>query len=298
MAASNYIWIASFLISVMISNVGVFGRAVNSLGSLSQLSKTEDEPSEPPLRMDVLRHREQCAELTAPWLENTQKAPGNDATLLKLHVRPLTSGAPRGLVFPGKSLFSFIRRVYRCCQEGVNCWSVKGIQGRLREDADVEFVLSREILSLAVMRAELHLKVSNPQHLDIHPIIPFMAKHNLPTRYRLRLVGDTVELRVDLLFLFQSQHEVAGGAGRGPSLINIRLPTLFPNEDLPGEKSSLGALQDTNSDVWGEGLTHTLPVMDLGLILGCSRDGSDVPCETGGSRLSHTPFMALYFRRN
>ena len=133
MAASNYIWIALFLISVMTSHVRVFGRAVDSFGLLSQLSKTEDESSEPPLRMDVLRHRERCAELTAPWLENTQQAPGDDATLLKLPVRPFSSGASRGIVFPGKSLFSFIRRVYRCCQEGVNCWSVKGIQGRLRE---------------------------------------------------------------------------------------------------------------------------------------------------------------------
>lgn len=49
-------------------------------------------------------------------------------------------------------------------------------------DADVEFVLTREILSLAVMRAELHLQLSNPQHLDLLPVIPFMSKHNLPTR--------------------------------------------------------------------------------------------------------------------
>ncbi|XP_028269652.1 uncharacterized protein LOC114441083 [Parambassis ranga] len=242
-------------------------------------------------------HRERCAELEVPWLENTRKAPGDNGTLLQLRVRPLSPGASRGLVFPGKSLFSFVRRVYRCCQEGVNCRSVKGIQGRLRGDADVEFVFTKEILLLTVMRAELHLQLSNPQHLDIHPVLPSMSKHSLPTRYSLGSRGDTVELRVDLLFLFRSLQEVVGGAGRGPSLANMRRVPFFSKEDLPGEKSSLRSLQqDAGSDVWGDGAANALPDLDLGLILGCSQDGSGVPCEAGGVHLSHTPFMTLYYR--
>ncbi|XP_041855389.1 uncharacterized protein si:ch211-170d8.2 [Melanotaenia boesemani] len=302
MDASNCFWIALFLVSAMTSDVGVFGRAVDSHGFLSRSSKTAEESSEVTLRMDMLKRgtaeaqRDQCAKLAAPWLENTLNTTRDDVTLLKLRVRPFSLGASRGLVFPGKSLFSLVRQVYRCCQEGVNCRSVKGIQGRLRGDADLEFVVTREILSLAVFGAELHFQLSNPQHLEIQPLIPFMAKHNLPTRYTLKLLGDMVELRVDLLFLFQTLHEMAGGARPGPSLVNMRRAVLLSSEESPGEKPSLGALQDTAGDAWGEGLTNTLPALDLGLILGCSWAGSGVPCRTGGVRLTHAPFIALYYR--
>lgn len=141
MASSRCIWTALFCLSAMTSDIGVFGRAVDTLGFLSQSPKTADEPSGPTLRADASRrwrrgiaetHRERCAELAAPWLENTQQAPEDNATLLQLRVRPFSPGASQGLVFPGKSLFSFVRRVYHCCQEGLNCRSVKGIQGRLR----------------------------------------------------------------------------------------------------------------------------------------------------------------------
>lgn len=49
-------------------------------------------------------------------------------------------------------------------------------------DAGVEFVLTREILWLPIRRAELHLQLSNPQHLDVHPLILFRAKRNFSTR--------------------------------------------------------------------------------------------------------------------
>ncbi|XP_078106371.1 uncharacterized protein LOC144517949 [Sander vitreus] len=299
MASSHCIWIALFLLLGMTSDTGVFGRAVDTLGFLSQSPKTADGSSGPTLRTGVLRrwrrgipetHRERCAELAAPWLENTH-VPEDNATLLQLRVRPLFPGASQGLVFPGKSLFSFVRRVYHCCQEGVNCRRVKGIQGRLRGGTDVEFLLSREILSLAVMRAELHLHVSNPQHLDIHPVLSSMAKRGLPTRYSVWSRGNTAELRVDLLSLFQSLQEATGGAGGGPSLVNMRRAVFSSRGSPPGEKPTFGALQDTASDVWGDGVA-----LELGLVLGCSRAGSGLSCGTGGVHLAHTPFMALYYR--
>lgn len=49
-------------------------------------------------------------------------------------------------------------------------------------DSVVEFVLTREILALAVIRAELHLHLSNTQNVDFLPEIQFLSKHNLPTR--------------------------------------------------------------------------------------------------------------------
>lgn len=95
------------------------------------------------------------------------------------------------------------------------------------------------------------------------------------SRYSLWSRGNTVELRVDLLFLLQSLQEAAGGAagGGGARLVNMRRAVFPP--------TTSGALQDSS---WGE----------LGLILGCSRQGSGVSC--GGVQLSHTPFMALYYR--
>ncbi|XP_062274233.1 uncharacterized protein si:ch211-170d8.2 [Scomber scombrus] len=276
----------------MTSDVGVFGRAVDTRGFLSESQEIASESPTPTLRTET--HREQCAELSATWLENTQ-APQDNSTLLQLRVRPFSPGVSRGLVFPGKSLFSFVRRVYRCCQEGLNCRSVKGIQGRLRGDTDVEFLMTREILSLTVMRAELHLQLSNPQHLDVRPVLPFMAKRNLPTRYSVWSRGHTVELRLDLLFLLQILQEAAGGAGGGPSLMNMRRVVSSPRGDP-------GALQDTHGDEWGDGVAIALPApelglgLGLGLVLDCSQGGVGVSCETSGVHLSHTPFMALYYR--
>ncbi|XP_054587280.2 uncharacterized protein [Nothobranchius furzeri] len=302
------IWIALFFISFVTSDTGVLGHTVDTLGFLSQASKGVHESDGVTLRTGAPvswrrgaseAHRERCEELEAPWLENTEQAAEEDgATLLQIRVRPLSSGPLHGSVFPGKSLYSFIRRVYRCCQEGRNCRSVKGIQGRLRGGTGVELVFTKEMLSLSVSRVELHLQLSNPHRLDVLPIIPFMAKRNFPTRYSLTSVGDTLELRVDLLFLFHQLQEAAGSAGQGSSLVNRWQVRLFSKEDLPDEKPSFGVLQDIGGDMWGDGVVPTLPVLDLGLILGCSRAGAGIPCERGGVHLSHTPFMALYFRRS
>lgn len=139
MASSRCIWIVLFLFSVKTGDTGVLGRAFNTQGFLSQLPRSAVAASSgSTLRTDAPRrgmaetHREWCAELATPWLENTQQAPECNATTVQLRVRPFSSRASRGLVFPGKPLFTFVRRVYHCCQEGLNCRSVKGIQGRLR----------------------------------------------------------------------------------------------------------------------------------------------------------------------
>lgn len=139
MSSSSRLWIALVLFFIT-CHTGVFARAVDTLGFLSQSPKP-GAGSPGSLRTDALArwrrgmaetHRERCAELSAPWMENSRRAPEDHETLLQLRVRPFTPGASRGPVFPGKSLFSFVRRVYHCCQEGLSCRSVKGIQGRLR----------------------------------------------------------------------------------------------------------------------------------------------------------------------
>lgn len=101
---------------------------------------------------------------------------------------------------------------------------------------------------------------------------------------------------MDLLFLLQALQEVAGGAGGGPHLENIRQVVHFSRGDPPGEKATLGALQDTDGETWGDGTSITLPALELGLVLGCSQAGSRVSCRTGGVHLSQTPFMAVYYK--
>lgn len=98
---------------------------------------------------------------------------------------------------------------------------------------------------------------------------------------------------MDLLFLLQILQEAAGGAGGGPSLMNMRRVMSSPRGDP-------GALQDTDGNVWGDGVAIALPApelgLGLGLVLDCSHGGVGASCETSGVHLSHTPFMALYYR--
>ncbi|XP_077378213.1 uncharacterized protein LOC144019189 [Festucalex cinctus] len=246
----------------------------------------------PPLRTELLRRwrrataeaqRERCAELTAAWQESWHRNLRENSTVVRLSVRPLSAGASPGLVFPEKPLFSFVRRVYRCCQDGHDCMSVKGLQGRMRRGSDVELLLSREIFSLSIRRAELHLQFTNPHQVDVRPALLSRAKSNLPTRFITKSHGNTVEMRVDLLFLFQSLQAAAGGPGGGGGrLANMRKVTLSSWH----KKLTSVDLQDNDGDVWG----------GLGLALGCSRAGVGVLCRSSGVGLLRAPFVALYYR--
>lgn len=102
---------------------------------------------------------------------------------------------------------------------------------------------------------------------------------------------------MDLLFLFHDLQEAAGGARESPSLVNMRRVVFSSSRgDRSGEKAALGALQDSDGDVWGDGADNTLPPLQLGLVLGCTQAGSGVSCRSGGVHLIHTPFIALYYR--
>lgn len=77
--------------------------------------------------------RGRCADLEKPWQENAAAEEDAAGTVLQLRVRPYSPNSPlQALLFPGKPLFSFVRRFYRCCQERRSCGSVRGIPGRLR----------------------------------------------------------------------------------------------------------------------------------------------------------------------
>lgn len=103
--------------------------------------------------------------------------------------------------------------------------------------------------------------------------------------------GSTAELRVDLLFLLRSLQEAASGAGGGPGAASIQQVALSSRGNLPRREAASGAVQDGNT--WWEGGPSSLAVLDLGLFLGCSRNGSREPC--GTVQLLHAPFMAVYY---
>lgn len=116
-----------FLLLILTCDTGVLGRAVNARGLRAGSSSAIGSSR-------TVETVQRCAELSAPWRESLEPAPEGNASLpLQLHVRPFAPRASRGvLLFPGKSLLSFVRRVYRCCQERPGCSSVKGVPGRLR----------------------------------------------------------------------------------------------------------------------------------------------------------------------
>lgn len=96
---------------------------------------------------------------------------------------------------------------------------------------------------------------------------------------------------MDLLFLLQSLQEAAGGVRGGPSLVNMRRIVFSTRGDPPVPR----ALQDSDGDVWGDGVASRMP-LELGLVLSCSQAGAGLSCGSSGVHLSHTPFMALYYR--
>jgi len=134
-------WTVLCVLTVVTSASGCMGRLIDTREYTSLLPLKVEESYRSSPRLHMLKrwkrevrdtHREPCAELTAPWMESTDP-PADKAALLRLRVRAFAPGASRNTVFPGKSLFNFVRRVYRCCQEGFLCRNVKGIQGHLRE---------------------------------------------------------------------------------------------------------------------------------------------------------------------
>ncbi|KAB5567938.1 hypothetical protein PHYPO_G00238570 [Pangasianodon hypophthalmus] len=141
--------------------------------------------------------------------------------MYRLKVLPMSKDGPHRLVFPEQPLFRFIRRVYRCCQMGHHCRGVKGLQGRETAGSTVEFVLSEDVWSAPILRAEVHLHISSPQPLNVQPLLPWLEKRHLPTRYSVWWKDGMLEVRVDLLFLFQALQALRAKRG-GSSVMEIR----------------------------------------------------------------------------
>ncbi|XP_066500463.1 uncharacterized protein si:ch211-170d8.2 [Hoplias malabaricus] len=228
-----------------------------------------------------------CAALDSPWTEARLQR-GHWGHIYRLRVLSMSRDGAKRTVFPEEPLFRYVRRVYRCCQMGFYCRGVKGIQGRDtggKRGGGIEFVLSEDVLSAPVLRAELHLHVLDPQPLSVRPLLPSLEKRQLPTRHSVWSENGILELRVDLSFFFQA-HD---GGDKGQSLLDIRRVGVLrgpwasdPREKTPGEGSVERPLEEA---------------VELGLALHCSKEGDITePCDKYGVQLLHTPFITLSYR--
>lgn len=94
-------------------------------------------------------------------------------------------------------------------------------------------------------------------------------------RYSLWSHGDTLELRLDLLFLMQRLQVALEPKGGHLSEGVWRLTPSFR--------------MDSEDATWSSG------ALDLGLALDCHQDRSKVSCEGRGVQLTQPPFMVAYY---
>ncbi|XP_066546025.1 uncharacterized protein LOC136713037 [Amia ocellicauda] len=238
---------------------------------------------------DSLQHQqEQCALMTGPWVEAAGGG-GRAGQLYRLRMVPLSAEGPRRAVFPEQPLFQFVRRVYRCCQLGFSCRTVKGIQGRMTGDAEVQFVVSGDVFSVSLFRAELHLQLSNPHRLRVEPLLTSQPNH--ATRFAMSAAEGRLDLTLDLLFLFPSLQESAGGHA-GLRITHLRREG---GRAWGATGQELGGLQEPPPVTLGGG---SFPALDpeLGLALRCFHGDTAVPCAEQGVHLLHAPFLALSYR--
>ncbi|KAL4660369.1 hypothetical protein GN956_G473 [Arapaima gigas] len=246
--------------------------------------------------------QEQCELTGALWKETTGvvTVPGHEIATYRMKVLPLPRGGPARPVSPEEALRSFSARVYRCCQMGFQCRGVRGIQGHRSGDFDMEFYLLPDVLLAQVVRAEIHLSISNPLHLKVEPRFPSLERHGYPTRYSVWPGDGTLKLWVDLLFLFQGLQEAIGGSRQGHSLVDLRrLGGLGRPHGKDLSRAEVDpSLQDTDPNLWGEGNGAGSSPLELNLLLHCSKDqgGGGVPCENSGVHLLHAPFIVVSYR--
>lgn len=124
--------VSLLVLAFMAITIGVQCRSLRS-----QLRKVTSFQGERKIRIGHVQRRsrrepgsehDQCALLSAPWTESTTPL-GDWGQMYRLKILSTMSDGPRRAVFPEQALFRFVRRVYRCCQVGYHCGSVKGIQG-------------------------------------------------------------------------------------------------------------------------------------------------------------------------
>lgn len=316
-SGAQYMWIFEMAtvtrarVSLLVLAFMTIAIGVQCRSLRTQLRKVTSFQGERKIRIGHVQRRsrrepgselDQCALLNSPWTESATPL-GDWGQMYRLRILSTMSAGPRRAVFPEPPLFRFVRRVYRCCQVGYHCGSVKGIQGGKVGDYNIEFLLGEDVLSAPLEKAEVHFHFSNPQHLNIQPVLPSLEKRGFATRYRVWLRDGVVELRVDLLALIQALQLVIGGASRGPSVMEMHRVRDMTRPGVVVQKQRPPSLQDTVPVVLGEvneardGETPLQPTLELGLALHCSLlNNIAQPCQEYGVHLEHAPFIALTYR--
>lgn len=132
MAAGRLARIVSLLLCVMVLLMTAQSRALRGQRSKSVIDNrgSRINTHRRSRRGSAESDLEQCTMLTAPWNEAT--GPVNiQEQLYRIRILSMSEDSALRTIFPEQPLFRFIRRVYRCCQMGYHCGSVKGIQGQL-----------------------------------------------------------------------------------------------------------------------------------------------------------------------
>ncbi|XP_069476502.1 uncharacterized protein [Ambystoma mexicanum] len=145
----------------------------------------------------------QCLHMSQPWSSGQHRlAELEDSAPFRLRAHTAASGPPRP-TFPHQHLFHYIKNIYRCCKLGFACRKIKGLQGRVVLEGplkNLDFYVDPQTLELSVQRAELHLEVSNPDHVAVVPVLKIpgfsSSSHTKMTR------DDVTDVTLDVMFLF------------------------------------------------------------------------------------------------
>ncbi|XP_043924409.1 uncharacterized protein LOC122799429 [Protopterus annectens] len=160
-----------------------------------------------------------CSYMSQPWIGGLPTlSAAEEMSPLNLRVHISIAGHPKP-VFPQQHLFQFIRHIYNCCKLGVACQKIKGLQGRLRRGGhhnNLEFFVNSDVLELSIMRAELHLEISNPDRVEVEPVLRVQhttAPSASSSRHIKQVKNGILELTLDIMFLFKmlkdNHHEVS-----------------------------------------------------------------------------------------
>ncbi|XP_029427126.1 uncharacterized protein LOC115073103 [Rhinatrema bivittatum] len=183
--------------------------------------------------------RSQCIHMSQPWVWGHLGLLGQQMSSsfkLRLHTAP---SGPTRPAFPQQHLFQYIRTIYSCCKLGFACRKVKGLQGKIEVDdegTNLEFYIDSDILGLSILRAELHLEISNPDHITVTPVLSTSATRS--TSHLKLARADVSDLTLDATFLFHLLQE-AGGTRREMSL---SLNCIVSQHPVPCDHHGVGLL--------------------------------------------------------
>ncbi|MEE6504535.1 hypothetical protein FKM82_005228 [Ascaphus truei] len=190
---------------------------------------------------DLLRyHRTQCIHMSQPWTHGQDAVRNQDPSSVFLFSVFTGSLKP---IFPQQNLFQYISRIYRCCKLGFTCRKIKGLQGTIEvgdRRKEMEFYVDLDITNLSILRAELHLEVSNSDGLTVIPVL--RAKGTPHSRY-LQLIRNRVsDLTLDVMFLFKMLKETQDVMSEDVTELSLALHCIRNEHPVPCDLNGVSLL--------------------------------------------------------